>query len=347
MSDEVNVMDVALPDDLRVVGYRTRPATMDDLDELVAVHQAVSLDVVGHIEDTAETLRADLERPSLDLRADTRVVLAPDKRIVGYGEMGYGLNGAVEFWTWVRVRPDHRGKGIAEALYRWIERRAREAAGAPPPGERVYLQAVRDVRDTGARAILRAEGYEAVRGFWRMDIDLEDEIPAPAWPEGIAVRTMRGSERDSERGDERRAIYSALNDAFADHWEHHWADSDEGFERWWHLMRYRPGFDPGLWFLAVDGEEIAGMSLCYSERTGIPDTGWVSILGVRRAWRRRGIALALLRHSFRVMRERGLAHAGLGVDSESETGATQLYEKAGMHAVSETLALRKELWAGT
>jgi mycothiol synthase len=343
VTDEVDVMDVALPDDLRAMGYRTRPATMDDLDELVAVHQAVSLDVVGHIEDTAETLRADLERPKLDLRADTRVVLTPDGRIVGYGEVGEGLNSKVEFWTWMRVHPDHRGKGIAEALYRWIDRRAREAVGTPPPDERVYLQAQRNARDTDGLAILRAEGYEVVRGFWRMGIDLDGDIPAPAWPEGIAVRTMR----DGEHDDERRAIYGALNDAFADHWEHHWADSDEGFERWWHLMRYRPGYDPDLWFLAVDGEEIAGMSLCYTERTGLPDTGWVSILGVRQAWRRRGIALALLHHSFRALRERGLAHAGLGVDAESTTGATQLYEKAGMHVISETLALQKELWEGT
>jgi GNAT superfamily N-acetyltransferase len=156
VTDELNAMDVALPDDLRAMGYRTRPATMDDLDELVAVHQAVSLDVVGHIEDTAETLRADLERPKLDLRTDTRVVLTPDGRIVGYGEVGEGLNSKVEFWTWMRVHPDHRGKGIAEALYRWIERRAREAVGTPPPDERVYLQAQRNASPCGRCATARA-----------------------------------------------------------------------------------------------------------------------------------------------------------------------------------------------
>jgi mycothiol synthase len=343
VTDEVNVMDVALPDDLRAMGYRTRPATMDDLDEITAVHQAVSLERLGHIEDTVETMRADLEQPTLDLRADTRVVLAPDGRIVGYGEMAHGLNAGIEFWAWVRVHPDYRGKGIAAALYRWIEGRARDAMRTSPPGKRVYLQERCDARDPDTLAVLRSEGYEVVRGFWEMGIDLDGGVPAPAWPEGITVRTMHADEHDGER----RAIYDALNDAFADHWEHHWGASDEALERWWHHMRYRPGFDPGLWFLAVDGDAIAGTALCYLERTGLPDTGWVSLLGVRKAWRRKGIALALLHHSFRALRKRGLAHAGLGVDAESTTGATQLYEKAGMRVTREMTVLQKELRAGT
>jgi mycothiol synthase len=65
--------------------------------------------------------------------------------------------------------------------------------------------------------------------------------------------------------------------------------------------------------------------------SGDPTYGWVGILGVRPPWRRRGIALALLLHSFAVFRERGCTRVGLGVDAESTTGALELYERAGMH----------------
>jgi ribosomal protein S18 acetylase RimI-like enzyme len=66
-----------------------------------------------------------------------------------------------------------------------------------------------------------------------------------------------------------------------------------------------------------------------------PEKGWVDDLGVRRAWRRRGLALALLQHSFREFYKRGTRKVGLGVDASSLTGATRLYEKAGMHVARQ------------
>ena len=93
--------------------------------------------------------------------------------------------------------------------------------------------------------------------------------------------------------------------------------------------------EPELWILAMDGDEVAGMALCASRRAGQEDLGWVSSLGVRRPWRRRGLALAILRRAFGLLAARGKSRVGLGVDSQSLTGATRLYEKAGMHVVRE------------
>jgi ribosomal protein S18 acetylase RimI-like enzyme len=82
----------------------------------------------------------------------------------------------------------------------------------------------------------------------------------------------------------------------------------------------------------MDGPEIAGVSLCYPRIDEDPEMGWVGTLGVRRPWRRRGLALALLQHSFNILAKRGVRKAGLGVDAHSLTGATRLYEKAGMRS---------------
>ena len=44
-----------------------------------------------------------------------------------------------------------------------------------------------------------------------------------------------------------------------------------------------------------------------------------------------------------MFRERGRRGAGLGVDSENETGATRLYERAGMHVDQRWILYRREL----
>jgi ribosomal protein S18 acetylase RimI-like enzyme len=96
-------------------------------------------------------------------------------------------------------------------------------------------------------------------------------------------------------------------------------------------------------FLAMDGDEIAGISLCKSENEL---GGWVDSLGVRRLWRRKGIGLALLHHTFGEFYRRGISNVSLAVDAQSLTGATRLYERAGMHVVRQYNDYEKELRAG-
>ena len=101
-------------------------------------------------------------------------------------------------------------------------------------------------------------------------------------------------------------------------------------------------YDPELWFIAWDGDEIAGYAVSHY-RNG---KGWVSILGVRPAWRKRGLGLLLLNKSFEAFYERGTKEIGLGVDAASQTGATRLYKRAGMSVGSEYVSYEKELRPG-
>jgi ribosomal protein S18 acetylase RimI-like enzyme len=59
--------------------------------------------------------------------------------------------------------------------------------------------------------------------------------------------------------------------------------------------------------------------------------GWVRNLGVRPAYRGRGVARALLDQAFAIFHSRDFAWAGLGVDTQNETGAYRLYESVGMY----------------
>jgi ribosomal protein S18 acetylase RimI-like enzyme len=93
----------------------------------------------------------------------------------------------------------------------------------------------------------------------------------------------------------------------------------------------RKDYDPSLWFVAMAGDRIAGFSLCYPSTDEDPELAWLQTLGVLRPWRKQGLGLALLHHTFGEFYRRGINKVGLGVDATSLTGATRLYERAGMH----------------
>ena len=123
--------------------------------------------------------------------------------------------------------------------------------------------------------------------------------------------------------DDGREFFAALDEAFSDHWEHH----GRPFEEWWERRSATPNYDPTLWFLVRDGDEIAAVARSEANRNG---GGYVGHLGVRRPWRKRGLGLAMLHRVFGECYARGITRIGLGVDAESLTGATRLYERAGM-----------------
>ncbi|MGZ4318152.1 MAG: GNAT family N-acetyltransferase [Gaiellaceae bacterium] len=173
--------------------------------------------------------------------------------------------------------------------------------------------------DDLAREVYEAAGYALIRHSFQMRIELDGDPPEPEWADGFSVRNFRS-------GDEER-VYAAHQDAFADHWDFH----PQTFEHWRAYTLDRHDFDPALWWLVENGDELAGLSLNCWHMSEDPQFGWVQILGVRPPWRRRGLGASLLRQSFRDFAARGATRVGLGVDAENTTGAVRLYERAGMH----------------
>jgi ribosomal protein S18 acetylase RimI-like enzyme len=164
-----------------------------------------------------------------------------------------------------------------------------------------------------------------------MEIKLDGPPPEPKFPKGIELRPFIKGEHDV-------AIWQAQNEAFRDHWGSH----DVTLEEWKRSKFDDPEFDPTLWPIAWDGDQVAGFSM-NRYRMGI---GWIRTLGVRRPWRKRGLGEALLLHSFGEFYRRGTKTIGLGVDAQNPTGATCLYQKVGMYAASEFITFEKELRPG-
>lgn len=248
--------------------------------------------------------------------ASPRVSLETDARI---GEGVYALVediGEGRAWIEMHGRP-------LETVFEWAEKRA-AAMGA----ERAFSGAW--ITNQPLLRALEEHGYSFARRSERMEIDLRGPIEHPVWPEGISVRTF-------EPGDE-RLFFDLQHEAFRDMWE----PMEESYEEWahWHLGPSR--LVPDLWFVAEAGSESCGVAICHPHET-VDDLGWVAVLAVRSEWRRRGIARALLLHAFERFRERGLARAGLGVDSDSITGANTLYESVGMRATRQFHILEKRI----
>lgn len=311
-------------------GITVRPASMDDIQAIVVLLEARDRELGIEPEVTEEDLKRDFLAPWVDLEKDSRVALTSTGELVSYARVKHEQH--VHIFMNLGTRADYRESGPEDAMLEWAETWAREHIAQAPEGLRVTLRSSCDLRYTTRQRLFERHGFQLARRTYRMKIELAEPLQQPTWPDDIRVQNMQpGMER---------AVFEADNEAFRDHW----GFVGDSFEEWSHHAFNPRTYDPNLWFLAMDGEEIAGFALCAKEDE---NEGWVHVLGVRRPWRRKGIAQALLHEAFNAFYRRGIHNVFLGVDATNLTGALRVYERAGMHAVREFLIYLKELRPGT
>jgi ribosomal protein S18 acetylase RimI-like enzyme len=296
-----------------------RAPTMGDLPELVAFFVDLHERFGGHAL-TEGQLRDNLTNETWKPKENLRVALV-DGRIAGWGGLWSPMTETGRAYLAIRGAQELE---VYRRLLDWGERRTVEAAGGP-----VRVRVSAEQQDGVLGGELRRRGYELVRHFFEMQIDLDGEPAEPVWPEGLTVRTFTLEDA--------RAVYEADLEAF----EGHWDSFDVSFDEWHEYFIGSSEFDAELWWLAEDGAELAGFAMCSNK--GGRGAGVVNVLGVRPPWRRRGLGTALLLHAFREFRARGRAQVRLNVDGENTTGAVRLYERAGMHVIRQSDQFMKDL----
>lgn len=290
-----------------------RRPTEADAPAVTALIRAVEERFAGKPEQSEQDLRDDWRE--LDLDADAWLVEL-ESRLAGYAALFAHERPFVDGY----VTPELAGRGVGTRLVELAEAEARSRGVSA-------LQIPVFGNDERAASLLSGRGYRPVRRFYRMEIELDGPPADPAWPAGVEVSPYRD--------DEAAAFHAALDEAFAEEWGH---EPDRDID--WRGVRERRSADRSVWFAVHDGGEIAAAAVCEEDRWGV---GWIHSIGVRRRWRRRGLGLALLLHCFGELYRRGRKHIGLGVDVENPTGATRLYERAGMHVSSSFVYFQKAL----
>jgi mycothiol synthase len=292
-----------------------RRPTLGDLDAVVELGNAFERAFLG-VESFSREELAD-EWRQLDLDQDVWLVDA-ESRLAGYATLEE--RGENRYLSDGYVHPDLRGRGAGGLLVDLAESRARELGASSVQNTILPV-------DEAAVGVLGSRGYRPVRHFYRMTIELGDDAPEPEW-QGVRVEPF--AEVDA------LAFHEAIEDAWQDNWDY----SPRPFEQFRERLLGGFRYDPSLWTVVWSGDEIAGGTIC---EAGLYDMGWIRSLSVRRPWRRHGLGMALLLNAFAQFHARGERRVGLGVDAESPTGATRLYERAGMRVVEETAIYRKDL----
>ena len=324
---------VAAVPDLVVRSYRGEGDLPAMLRVYAAAHEADGVEEVTTLDDLrrnyANLVNCD---PARDI-----LVAEIGGEVVAYARAFWQelVNGGRSYENFGFVHPAWRRRGVGAALHRMNEDRLREIAAEHEGVEPKWLASESIDADAGCVALLSGDGYTPVRYFYEMVAPSLEGVVAPPMPEGIELRPVTR--------DQYRTIWDASAEAFRDHWgENEWTEVE-----WTRFDADPQHDDPRFWRLGWDGNEVAGAILTTvpaeeNERHGRSRV-YVSMVSVRRQWRRRGLARALLASSLVGARDAGFTSASLGVDSDSPTGATDLYRSLGFEPQKTFTAWRKPL----
>ena len=321
-----------------VAGLQLRPLDPErDYPAVVELISATNLHDQGQDwYPTVESLAVDwAPRPGFDPLRDG-IVVEGDGGIVAVGTTDWRERaGKIIHSSGIWVHRDVRRLGLGRRILAWLEARARESLMDGSGGSRDlphFLGGGIETSNTRSAGFAGRAGYAPIRYGFQMRRALDLPIPDVALPDGLEIRPVLPEQH--------RAIWAADSEAFQDHFEPR-APTEDDF----HRFTADPDSDPSLWRVAWDGDEVAGSVIngIYpheNEVVGI-QLGWLDHVSVRRPWRGRGLAKALIARSLVVHRDRGMTVAVLGVDAENPTGALQLYEGFGFQPHRRWATLRK------
>ncbi|ACQ80181.1 GCN5-related protein N-acetyltransferase [Beutenbergia cavernae DSM 12333] len=306
------------------LGFAWRALSADDLDALHALIAAIE----DHDDPPYRTTRDEAAEMFVgdwkDPLNNTLGAFDDDGVLRAYGAVQVlpGDESTVRAFLEGGVRPGDRRRGVGTALLEWQVGRARQllaASGKDLPA-RIAVFVDEGMDDTAA--IVERARFAPRRWYTDMRRDLSRPVPEVRLDRPLVVAPW------SEELDDQ--VRLAHNEAFADHWGSEpqtpetWADGRTCFAPQWSFLVLDKSTDR----TQVAGYLLSGRyeqdwpSLGYSE-------GYTDILGVRRAWRGRRVATALLTAAMQAYAQDGMEYAALGVDTANPSGAFGLYGRLG------------------
>lgn len=304
-------------------GLTIRAPEIEDAAMVADFFNVISIEVVGKKHYETSVFERTWQAPKFDKDQSVRLVFTPDGELAAYVEVGGHQEPHVQIGVGVMLPAAFQGRGIGTALLRWGEGRAQEIMLKAPKDAQVIMTAACNEKDHYRTSLYQRYGMSLYRHFFKMVIDFDAPPQLSGMPSGIVIRSFNEE-------NELNQLAQCYLDSFQDRFGFSGQTLEDTATYIRHLIDKDPDYDPELWFVAVDGEEMVGFSICAGTTTEDPQMGYVNVLGVVRDYRKQGLGMALLTHSFVELHQRGCERVGLSVDASNLTGATRLYEKAGM-----------------
>lgn len=318
-----------------------RPLTLEDAERCAEISTAVSCSAGAKELFKTRDIITEWTEPRFDLSRSSLGIFSRDGRLLGYAALFATEEPPVRPWFNWAVDPAHDDPGIRPSLLSWAQDKAAAVIAQCPPEARVSLWSGAYQGWRPDECALLAAGFSAARVWHEMRIDMTESPASIELPAGFVTRPYR-------REEDLPVLVDVARDAFSDHFGHIEQSFDKDLELFRHWFESSPYFDPDRVLLAVDEATgaVAGCVLPLTEYQRRPGVGYVDTVGVRRAYRRRGLASAMLRRSFADYWERGIRSVCLEVDGASLTNALALYERVGMRVSHSFVSYEKLLRDG-
>jgi len=285
---------------------------------------------------TLEEVANEFTRPvNMDPALDV-VIAEAGGEPVGFAKLQWRLTAENErlYWQSGYVKPNWTRKGIGRALLAYTEGRARDHATTHPYDGPSYLRGVGEDTAFGKIALFEQNQYPIIRYFCFMQRKDLNNLAQAQLPPGLEFRPAEPAHL--------RQIWEAKDESFRDHWGY--SPKTEGDYLSW---LDSPDNQPDLWQVVWDTNKnvVAAVSLNaimeQDNRLYNFKRGWVNDLGVRRPYRKTGVATAMLWNGLKVLRAYGMTEAVLGVDAENPHNALRLYESVGFRVINKDALYQK------
>lgn len=255
-----------------------------------------------------------------------------DGTVVGYTHVQWWTEtGPLEVYLHLGwVVPNWRGRGIGRTLLRWAEQRSQEIHAHRAPHHAATFAANCSSTQPDAQRLLHHAGYEAARLVSDMIcLDLVHVPPMSNLPTGLTDRPI-----DSE---DARQVYDAYKDAWRGGVWGITPETDADYQAFLDDNVRTPLFDPSLWQVAWDGEEVAGFVIAVLDG----GVGKFPEVAVRKRWQRRGVGTTLMSRAMRLLREREASQLRIITNADNPVGAKTVYERLGFREVKQHGLYRK------
>ncbi|MCY4063730.1 MAG: GNAT family N-acetyltransferase [Chloroflexi bacterium] len=322
-------------------GYCWRALTLDDARRCAEISTAVSACAGAGERFQPRDLRAEWTEPNFDLSASSLGAADAQGRLIAFAVFFATQEPPVRpYFNW-GLDPAHGDPKLRAKLLSWAIDRGKSVIASCPPDARVSLWGGAYRGYSADESALHEAGFSPGRLWHEMHIDMIERPAAVALPNGFVIRPYC-HEADLP------ILVDLVRDSFSDHYGHIEQSFERDLEMFRHWLDSSPVFDPDRVLLAMDEATgiVAGGVVPLREYQRRPGVGYIDMVGVRRAYRRRGLASAMLIQSFAEYWDRGIKAVCLEVDGESLTNALALYERVGMRVQHSFVSYEKLLRDG-